>query len=250
MNKTLLATALSILLWLAVWQAIWWFRLVSPAVLASPAEVWGALPEFFSRTGMLPDIQQTFTRSLWAFLASVPVGIGMGYAVFALGPFRFPIESGLDFVRSIPATALVPVFLIVFGVGDSSKIAVGIFSSSLVICLSALLGLKQRNETRMASLRLLKASAIQQFLFFNLPESLGQIFLGLRAGASLALVLVVVSEMFIGSNQGLGKAINDLRSSDRIPLLYCALLMTGVIGYAYNWILIFLEKRILHWRGR
>src|SRR5205085_7751478 len=98
-----------------------------------------------------------------------------------------------DFLRSIPATALIPIFIIIFGIGDTAKIAAGIFSSSLVICLATLQGLKNRNRTRVETARFIGLSKLRQYILLDLPESLVQIFTGLRAGASLALILVVVS---------------------------------------------------------
>lgn len=228
---------------------MWAFKLVSPAVLPSPVEVLVASPSLFSSTEFLPDVISTITRSLFAFILSVPIGIISGYAIFQSGRFRSPSELGLDFIRSIPATALVPVFLIIFGIGDTTKIAVGTFSSALIICLSTIVGMNNRNITRLGISRLLGISSLRRLLYLDLPESLSQIFLGLRAGVSLALILVVVSEMFIGSNHGLGKVINDMRYSDQTPKLYCALLMSGVIGYFYNWSLIRAERFIMHWQG-
>ncbi|NJD23499.1 MAG: ABC transporter permease subunit [Melioribacter sp.] len=249
MRKKLIPAIFFFLFWLAVWQIIIIFKLISPAVIASPYEVIFAIPSLFSPTEFLPDVISTVTRSLFAFILSLPIGIISGYVVFNSGKFRQPSELGLDFVRSIPATALVPLFLIIFGIGDLTKIAVGTFSSSLIICLSTIMGMNNRNITRLGISQMLGISALRRLIYLDLPESLSQIFLGLRSGVSLSLVLVIVSEMFIGSNHGLGKVINDMRYSDQTPKLYCALLMTGVIGYFYNWILIKSEKWIMHWKG-
>lgn len=67
---------------------------------------------------------------------------------------------------------------------------------------------------------------------------------------SLALILVVVGEMAIGSNRGLGKVVNDMRSTDAVPEAYAALLCLGIIGFIYNKGLLILQKRIVHWQGR
>lgn len=90
----------------------------------------------------------TLTKSLLAFALSVPCGIVIGAIIYFGGPIR---QSGgflVDFLRSIPATALVPVFLILYGVGDTTKVAVGVFSSALVICLATIVGFDSRNTTR------------------------------------------------------------------------------------------------------
>ncbi|MGE5340683.1 MAG: ABC transporter permease [Candidatus Omnitrophota bacterium] len=249
MRRTLFPSIAFFLFCFFIWYFIWNFKLASPAVLPSPIEIILASPSLFSSSEFLPDVISTITRSLFSFILSIPIGIFSGYAIFHAGKFRRPSEFSVDFLRSIPATALVPVFLIIFGIGDTTKIAVGTFSSSLIICLSTIAGMKNRNITRLNIAQLLGIPSLRRLLYLDLPESLNQIFIGLRAGASLSLILVVVSEMFIGSNHGLGKVINDMRYSDQTPKLYCALLMSGLIGYSYNWCLIKFEKFLMHWQG-
>ena len=234
---------------LLLWQLIAVYKLISPSIIPSPSEFFIALPSLLSKDEFLPDVISTLTRSSIAFILSVPIGIIIGYLIFYSKWFRQPNEFLLDFVRSIPSTALIPLFMISFGIGDVTKIAVGIFSSSLIICISTIQGLKSRNITRLTVSKIAGFSNIKRFLYLDIPESLSQIFVGLRAGVSLSLILVVVSEMFIGSNNGLGKVINDMRYSDAIPKLYCALFATGLIGYFYNIILINIENKIFHWKG-
>lgn len=233
---------------IGLWQLIFYLKLKSPAVLPSPIEVFTSFPSFF--IDKFTDIISTIRKSIEAFILSVPIGIISGYLIFYGKKLRYSNELLLDFLRSIPATALIPIFMMVFGANDTTKIAVGTFSSSLIICLSTIQGLKNRNITRLHISKIIGLSNIKRFFFIDIPESLSQIFIGLRAGVSLALILVVVSEMFIGSNDGLGKVINDTQYSDAIPKVYCALIVTGIIGYLYNYVLILIEKKYVHWQGQ
>ena len=233
---------------LGIWYLIFYFKLRSPAVLPSPFEVLSSFPSFF--LDKYVDIFSTVRKSIVAFVLSVPIGIVSGYLIFYARRLRYPNELLLDFLRSIPATALIPIFMMVFGANDTTKIAIGTFSSALIICLSTIQGLKNRNITRLQISSIIGLSNLKRFLYIDIPESLSQIFIGLRAGVSLALILVVVSEMFIGSNNGLGKVINDTQYSDAIPKVYCALIVTGVVGYLFNYTLILAEKKIMHWQGQ
>lgn len=90
---------------------------------------------------------------------------------------------------------------------------------------------------------------MRRFWLVDIPEAAPQIFLGLRTGISLALILVVVSEMLIGSNHGLGKVIADMRYTDDKGRMYAALITTGMIGFACNKLLMLIEKKTIHWRG-
>ncbi len=233
-----------------VWEGAFALNLVSPAALARPAEVIQALPKVLSISGNLPDVWSTVSRSVLAFAISVPIGLFLGFLIFFANSARQPAEFLLDFLRSIPATALVPVFLIIYGIGDTTKIAVGVFSSSLVICLSVLTGLHGRSSTRLGVARTLGLTGLKRMVLLDLPEAAPQVFLGMRTGISLSLILVVVSEMLIGSNRGLGKVIADMRYTDDTPRLYAAIVVAGAIGYFYNAFIAFAEQRLIHWRGQ
>lgn len=153
-------------------------------------------------------------------------------------------------MRSIPATALVPLFLVFFGIGDTTKVFAGAFSSALVIALSVVAGLGAKNHTRQFIAKLYGVRSWRKLLFTDLPEAAPQLFVGLRAGISLALILVVITEMLVSSNHGLGNVISMMRYTDDKPRLYAAILVTGVIGYACNRLLSLLENLVVHWGGK
>ena len=250
MKRSILAWFLFFGVAVLIWEGALSLKLVSPAALAHPGEVIRSLPKVLAVSGNLGDVWSTISRSALAFLISVPVGVAAGFLIFFGGKSRQPAEFAVDFLRSIPATALVPVFLIIYGIGDTTKIAVGTFSSALVICLSALAGLRGRSSTRLGVAHTLGFKGIKRMVLLDIPEAAPQLFLGMRTGISLALILVVVSEMLIGSNRGLGKVIADMRYTDDTPRLYAALFVAGVIGFLYNALVAFAERHLLHWRGR
>lgn len=232
---------------LLVWESALRFGFVSPAALAYPMEVLKAIPSMLSPQGNLADLVSTIYRTVAAFLLSVPIGIGTGVLLFYVTPLQVPGKFLVDFLRSVPATALVPIFLIVYGTGDSTKIAAGSFSSGLVICLATLTGLEGRNATRLLVADLAGLRGSLRILLVDVPEAAPQLFLGLRTGVSLSLILVVVSEMLIGSNRGLGRVIADMQYTDDKGRMYAAILATGAIGYAFNVALKRFERLELWW---
>lgn len=195
------------------------------------------------------DFLATFITGVEAFLLSLPLGLVSGLAAFHSGRLRPATELGLDFLRSVPMTAFMPFFLILFGVGGTA-LAAGVFASSLLIALGTLQGLKARNATRMGVLRLLDVSGLRRFVLLELPESASQVFVGLRAGVSLSLVLVIVTEMTMGVDRGLGKVIAQAGPGAISAESVCAFLAAGLMGYSFNGSLALLERRIVHWKGR
>lgn len=232
----------------AIWHAVLAFGLVSPAALAYPEETFRTIPNVLSVSGNLQDVAATMRRSAIAFVIAVPMGIILGILVFSAESRADAADFLLDFFRSMPATAMVPVFLIILGIGEASKIGPGVFSAGLVIALATRTGLEKRNAIRLDIAKLFGFTARQRIMLLNLPEAVPHVFLGLRAGISLALILVVVSEMMIGSTDGLGRVIVDMQYSDDKARLYAAILVVGCIGYFYNRLLLFAEKRLIWWR--
>src|SRR5689334_2274967 len=103
--KNLLKTGLAFVFGLIVFVMFWGFalrlKLVSPAALASPLEVASSLPELIAPSGNLGDILSTVSRSLLAFVLSVPIGVGIGCLLFFSGPMRESASFIIDFLRSI-----------------------------------------------------------------------------------------------------------------------------------------------------
>jgi len=230
------------------WHVLVSTHILSPAAFARPVEALGALPRLFLSSQHLPDLLATTRRALLAFLLSVPAGILAGVVVHFMKPVRQSGEFTLDFLRSIPATALAPLFLSAFGIGDAARVALGCFSSGLAIALSVTAGLSGGSRTRSAVVRLMGLRSARRILLVDLPESMPQVFVGLRTGISLALILVVVSEMLVGGNAGLGRVISDTAYSDDKGLLFATIIVAGALGYLLNVTLVILDRWLFPWR--
>lgn len=77
-----------------------------------------------------------------------------------------------------------------------------------------------------------------------------QTFIGLRSGVSIALVIVIVAEMFVGTEQELGKCIIDAQQVLNVKDMYASILITGILGYVLNVLFLLIEKRFIHWSGK
>ena len=248
MLRRALAWVLTMAAIAGAWEAVVRLRMVSPAMLAAPSEIGGRVGALLQPTAHLADLVSTLAYALAAFILSVPIGVATGLAIGDRGHMSEPLAFVLDFLRSIPATALVPVFFLMAGAGAGTKLAAGCFSSSLVIALATVHGLRAIPGTRRETADLLRISGSRRVLLVTLPSAAREILLGCRAGVSLALILVVVSEMLIGGNRGLGRVIFDMRYTDDKPLMYAAILATGVMGYGLNAVVGAFERIIIYWR--
>lgn len=241
--------ALGPLILFAIWYGVNAAALVTPRLLPSPVRtlqsIWTNLP-----LGLGADFLHTLSRTMQSFGLAALAGVPIGIVVGSSERLYRSIEFLVDFFRSIPATAMFPLFMIIFGLGDFSKVAVAAFAAWLVILFNVAYGVLNARQTRILAARVMGASQLRVFsdvLFF---ECLPQTFVGLRTGVSMALVVIVVAEMFIGANEGLGKRIIDSQMVFDIPQLYATILVSGVLGYGLNLCFFALERRLVHWSGR
>jgi NitT/TauT family transport system permease protein len=199
---------------------------------------------------VLDDVVQTLLRLILGFslgvIFGVPIGILMGYYRRVYNS----LEALVDFFRSVPVTSLFPLFLLLFGIGDMAKIFIAAWSSSLLILINTMYGVRHSSITRQLVVKVMKASRRQVFTEVVIPDALPEIFVGFRTGVSLALVVVVVSEMFLGTRVGLGQVIYNSSLLYETATMYAAIGYTGLIGYGINKLFILLEKQIVHWVGK
>jgi len=160
------------------------------------------------------------------------------------------MEFPVDFFRSLPVTALFPLFLLTFGIGDRSKIAMACAATVFVVLLNSAYGVLHATDARTKMARAFGASSLQVFLRIVCPEALPQVFVGMRTALSLSLIVVVVSEMFIGTRYGLGQRLFDAYAKNTVVDLYAVVLFLGLLGLASNTLFVFLERRLVFWAGK
>jgi NitT/TauT family transport system permease protein len=234
--------------------ALWWLavllRLADPVLLPSPLETFNDTAKSFTQGPLLHDLTRTVTRTVLAFLVACGIGVPLGLLLGAKESVYRSVEFVVDFFRSTPASALFPLFLILFGVGEGTKIAVAAFGAALVILFNAAYGVMNARRTRLLAARVMGARPLRVLFDVMLWEAMPQILVGMRSGVSLALVIVVVAEMFIGSTDGLGQRVIVAQSLFESGLMYGVIFVAGALGYLLNLSFLLLEKRFIHWAGK
>jgi len=124
------------------------------------------------------------------------------------------------------------------------------FGALLIVLFNSAYGVINARKQRIMAAKVMGASRWQIFRDVLIWESLQPTFVGLRSAVSMALVIVIVAEMFIGSDNGLGHRIIDAQQVLNVKSMYAAILAAGALGYALNVLFLLLERRIVHWSGR
>ncbi len=234
------------LIWSTAVSAKW----VSATLLPSPQITLSYTAHVFFTGAIWADLWSTVQRTLYAFGWASVVGVPLGVILGSSPPVYKSLEFLIDFFRSTPSSALIPLFMLIFGITDLNKIAIAAFAAVLVIVFNSAYGVMNAKKTRVMAAKTMGISQFHIFKDILLMESLPQTFIGLRTGISLALVIVIVAEMFIGSESGLGHRIIDAQQVFNIKDMYSSILITGALGYVMNLIFMLVESRVIHWGGK
>jgi sulfonate transport system permease protein len=234
----------------AAWSLATWQQWVDPVLLPSPIATFAALWQGMDSGALGFDFVKTVYRTAVATAIAALVGIPLGIALGSSERVYRSLEFVIDFFRSTPASAMFPLFLVLFGVGDMTKILVAAFGAGLVILFNVAYGVMNARKTRLLAAKVMGASRLRVLFDVMLLESLPQTFVGLRNGVSLALVIIVVAEMFIGSQDGLGHSVFEAQQLFEMPRMYAAIFAAGALGYGLNLLFILIERRFVHWSGK
>ena len=203
-----------------------------------------------NRDLMWDGLVVTIQISLIAFVSAILLGFLLCILGMYVRPLKWPTRLVINFFRSTPASAVFPLFLVIFGVGDETKILVASFGAALVILFNVSYGVMNARKTRLLAAKVMGASKFRVLIDVMLLESMPQTFIGIRNGVSLALIIVIVAEMFIGSVDGLGHRIIDAQMLFEMPDMYAAIFVAGALGYGFNLLFLIIEQRFVHWSGK
>lgn len=233
---------------------IWWLAAsgdwVSGNLLPGPVSTFGSLWQSILSGDMLADAYSTLKLTISAFLIAGLLGVPMGIILGSNKKLYRSVEFVIDFFRSTPVTAMFPLFLLIFGIDDASKISVAAFAAWLVLLFNVAYGVMNARETRVLAAKVMGASRWRIFKDVMFYDSLPQTFVGIRMAVSMGLVVIIVAEMFIGSIHGMGHRIIDAQQVYDLEDMYASILVTGIIGYGLNLMFLGLERWLVHWSGR
>lgn len=233
-----------------VWMGVSKLGLVDSFFLPDPFVTAQQLFQLLVSGSIVGDLAATLGRTALAFVGAGAIGLPFGLWLGRTESSYRSVEFIIDFFRSTPALAIFPLFILVFGISDFSKIAIAAFAASLIIIFNTAYGVINARKSRILAVKIMGASRRQIFRHVLIWESLSQTFVGLRNAVSMCLVVIVATEMFIGTTLGLGRRIVDAQLIYEVPTMYATILLTGMVGYLANLIFLLAEKKLLHWSGR
>ncbi|WP_432093384.1 ABC transporter permease [Streptomyces sp. bgisy100] len=232
---------------LAVWEVAPRAGLVDRTFLPPFSEVAGAWWELLSDGQLADNGRTSLARSFTGFGLAVVIGVPLGlligrYRVVAdlLGPL-------LEIFRNTAALALLPVFVLLLGIGETSKISIVFYACTWPILLNTISAVRQVDPTLLKLARSVDLSAPRLFQKVILPASIPTIFTGIRLAGAYSVLVLVAAEM-VGAKAGLGYLINTSQYNFAIPQMYAGIVTISVIGVTFNQLLVAVERRLSSWR--
>jgi ABC-type nitrate/sulfonate/bicarbonate transport system permease component len=231
---------------LAIWYLITLPGRVNALLLPPPLPVLRSFGALLTSRSVWPDILLTTSEWLIAFAVGAVAGCIAGYLVsrtaFTVRVFD-PLLAGL---YSVPMILLYPLYLLFFGLGPGSKIAIGMTIAFFPVVLNTIAGLSRVDRSYVRAARSMGASGVQLFWTVMLPAALPVVLTGLRLGGIIAFMTILGCEM-ISSLGGLGHRIVELADSmDSVPM-FANILFAVIIAVAINWAVSFAEARGRRW---
>lgn len=233
---------------LALWQAGSATGFISPIAMPAPKDVISAFRDLWTTGALWTNLSVSLYRLLVGWLLGSFLGIAVGLMI---GLFSQARASALPIVSAlfpVPKIALLPLFIIWFGIGEGSKVATILFGTFFPTVISTYTGVDavDRGLIRMGQSFGLKWSSIVRKII--LPGALPAILSGFRISFSIAIVLLVAAEM-IGAQHGIGAYILMAGSLFNLGQLFAGVILLSVIGLLGNWLIGLAERRLLEWRA-
>lgn len=211
---------------------------------------WEQMGNAFSNTWTWDRIKSDVVPSVSNLIAGIVLSIVFGIVVGLLvGSFRWLrqlTEPVMEFFRAIPPPVLIPVFMLLIGIGDDMKIAVIVLGAVWPILLNTIEGVRSMDEVLSDTSHTYRIAGFARIRYLILPSAMPQIMAGIRQSLSIALILMVISEMF-ASSAGLGYTIIQFQRSFAIPEMWSGIVVLGLIGVILSFIFQIVERNVLKW---
>jgi ABC-type nitrate/sulfonate/bicarbonate transport system permease component len=208
-------------------------------ILETFADTW-----LFERVGS--DVVPSLVRMGLGYAIAVALGIGAGLLLGVSRRVRVAAAPIVEFLRAIPPPALLPFAILVIGVGNSMKVFIIAFVCLWPILLNTIDGVRGIDPTLDDTTRVYGITTGDRVWRVMLPAAAPQIFAGMRTSLSLALILMVISEM-VASTNGIGYFVLQSQRTFAIPEMWSGILLLGILGYVLNGGFMLIERRLLRW---
>lgn len=246
--RSLFVDNLSIIVFLIIWEAAPRLGLVPQTFISPPSVVLSTIWDLVADGVLFIHIKASLLRALFGFTLAAIIGIPLGF--FLGGWFRLferIMTPLLRLLAEVNPFSLFPVFILIFGIGEISKVSMIFWVCLWPILLNTITGVKNVDELLIKSARSMGVNALDMFFKVVLPAASPGIFHGLKTSCGTAFFMLIAAEM-IGASSGLGWLVFNAQNNYQIPKLFATTVTISVLGLSLNYLFAELERRIINWK--
>jgi NitT/TauT family transport system permease protein/taurine transport system permease protein len=243
-------SAVSVILFLSFWYLVTAVLNMFPSTtLPSPVVVFRTFIRKMTTTApdgaTLPDhIGSSLKIAMSGYLAAVIIGTPLGIAMAWYKKADLFVRPLFDLIRPVPGIAWIPLMIVLFGIGDTSKI-VTVFLSAFIPCvLNSYTGIKQTKDVHLWVGQTFGSSNFQMLIHIAIPTALPMIMAGVRVALGSSWTCIVAAEL-LASTKGLGYMIQQARGIYRPDIIICGMIAIGLIGAFISWLIGKIEHAVV-----
>ena len=249
MRDDRMISILSPLLLLLIWEACARSHVIDTRFFPAPSHVLEHLIEMAASGTLWRHIGASLSRLSIGFLVGGLPAIVLGLSIGLYRPIRAAFDPLIAATYPIPKSSLLPLILLIFGLGEGSKIAMVAIGVFFPVVINTAAGVAQIAPIYLDVGRNFGASGFNTFRTIAFPGALPLIMTGIKLGAGMGLVLIAIAEM-VGAKQGLGYMIWNAWELFDVQTMYVGLFVIAIIGFVMNVALNAMERAIVPWRKR
>jgi ABC-type nitrate/sulfonate/bicarbonate transport system permease component len=242
-ESTLYAFGLPLIL-IGLWAV--WATATSPKFFPTPAELAEAFVDTWVGKSFFEDVVPSLTRLGVGIIASIAVGIAVGTLVGLSRVLRELVEPIFEFFRAIPPPVMIPVITVILGATDSTKVIIIVLGAVWPVLLNTIDGVRGTDSVMKETARSFRITPIQRLWSLVLPAAMPRIMTGIRQAMSIALILMVISEMS-NTSAGLGNRIVYFQRNYLVAEMWSGIALLGLVGVLLALIFGIVERRMLRW---
>ncbi|WP_371379720.1 ABC transporter permease [Sporomusa aerivorans] len=246
-SRRIVKQTLAIFLVLALWQILPSLDWVDPHILPPLSKVIEGFFDLVTSGKLFVYALASFKRAVAGFTLAIIIGIPLGLLMGWNKQVEQIFDPIVQLSRNTATLALYPVFILVFGLGELSKIGIIFWGCVWTIIINTIAGVRLVDPLLIKAARSMAVSGVDMFRKVILPAAIPSIITGLRLSATYSIVVLVSAEI-LGSNSGLGFLIFEARDNYDAPALYSGIIILSALGLSINYAIVQFEKRLTHWQ--
>ncbi|MBP2636242.1 MAG: ABC-type transporter, integral rane subunit [Firmicutes bacterium] len=246
--RNIVVDNLSIIIFLSIWEAAPRIGLVPQTFISPPSIVLSTIWDLVTTGVLFIHIKASLLRAVFGFILAAVIGIPLGF--FLGGWFRLferVMTPLLRLLAEVNPFSLFPVFILIFGIGEISKVSMIFWVCLWPILLNTITGVKNVDALLIKSARSMGVTAVDMFFKVVLPAASPGIFHGVKTSCNTAFFMLIAAEM-IGASSGLGWLVFNAQNNYQIPKLFATTVTISALGLSLNYLFVELERRIIIWK--